>query len=87
MLMNNAKSLFNKTPKGTLFLAGLAAFAYYKYSKMTPEERTGLLGKIKDQGKKILGEFFPSNAGHTFATGGNSTGPGSKMGEAANSMG
>lgn len=34
--------------KNALLLAGLAAFGYYKYSKMTPEQRNSLIQKGKD---------------------------------------
>lgn len=43
--------LRNKTG---LLLAGLAAFGYYKYSKMTPEQRNSLLEK----GKGLLNKNF-----------------------------
>ena len=37
-----------------LLLAGLAAFGYYKYSKMTPEQRNNLIEK----GKGLLNKNF-----------------------------
>ena len=37
-----------------LLLAGLAAFGYYKYSKMTPEQRSNLIEK----GKGLLNKNF-----------------------------
>ncbi len=43
--------LRNKTG---LLLAGLAAFGYYKYSKMTPEQRKNLM----DKGKDLLNKNF-----------------------------
>jgi hypothetical protein len=43
--------LRNKTG---LLLAGLAAFGYYKYSKMTPEQRNNLIEK----GKGLLNKNF-----------------------------
>ena len=44
--------LRNKTG---LLLAGLAAFGYYKYSKMTPEQKNSLIGKGKDLLNKNFG--------------------------------
>ena len=46
--------LRNKTG---LLLAGLAAFGYYKYSKMTPEQRTNLIEKGKELLNKNIGGF------------------------------
>lgn len=43
--------LRNKTG---LLLAGLAAFGYYKYSKMTPEQKNSLIEK----GKSLLNKNF-----------------------------
>ena len=37
---------------GTLILAGLAAFGYYKYSKMSEQEKRDL----KEKGKKFVDE-------------------------------
>ncbi len=41
---------------GTLILAGLAAFGYYKYSKMSEQEKRDL----KDKGKKFVDENLGS---------------------------
>lgn len=57
----------NRLPKGSLLLAGLAAFAYYKYSKMTPEQKKNLVDRIKGQGKKIYDQFMPANKKEAFA--------------------
>ena len=43
-------------PTGGLLLAGLAAFAYYKYSKLTPTERQDLVSNIKERGRKLFGQ-------------------------------
>ncbi len=40
--------------KKALLLAGIAAFAYYQYKKMTPQQKQDLKGNIKKQGEKIL---------------------------------
>jgi len=37
-----------------LLLAAAAAYGYYKYSKMTPEQKNGL----KDKGKKFVDKNF-----------------------------
>lgn len=37
-----------------LLLAGLAAFGYYKYSKMTPEQKSNLI----ERGKGLLNKNF-----------------------------
>ncbi len=39
-----------------LLLAAAAAYGYYKYSKMTPEQKNGLKQKGKDLVYKILGD-------------------------------
>ena len=46
-----------------LMLAGLAAAAYYAYSKMSPEKRESMVGSIKKHGKDILGNLWPAGAG------------------------
>jgi hypothetical protein len=40
-----------------LVLAGLAAAAYYAYTKMTPEQKEN----IKNKGKDLLGKLWPSH--------------------------
>jgi hypothetical protein len=42
-----------------LVLAGLAAAAYYAYSKMSPEQKENMFGSIKRQGKDLLGRLWP----------------------------
>jgi hypothetical protein len=59
MSRNNARS-------GSLLLAGLAAFAYYKYSKMTPEERRTMFDGLKAKGKKLVDEYVPANIKDRF---------------------
>ena len=39
-----------------LMLAGLAAAAYYAYTKMTPEQKEN----IKTKGKDLLGKLWPT---------------------------
>ena len=50
-----------KSP-GSLLLAGAAAFAYYKYSKMSPEQRKDLVGGLKDKATKLFGQFMPNSS-------------------------
>jgi hypothetical protein len=42
-----------------LILAGLAAYAYYRYKKMSTEEKTNISNKVKETGSK-LSEHLPS---------------------------
>ena len=44
--------------KKALLLAGIAAFAYYQYKKMTPKQKEDLKDNIKKQGEKIM-EHLP----------------------------
>ena len=50
----------NKKTSG-LILIGLAAFAYYRYSRMTTEEKEHLFDTITSTGKNILGKFMGGN--------------------------
>ena len=43
-----------------LALAVLAAYAWYKYSKMNETEKRDLVNNIKEKGKKIFGSVIPS---------------------------
>ena len=43
-------------PVGGLLVAGLAAFAYYKYSKLTPEAKSDLVNNLKERGKKLVSQ-------------------------------
>jgi hypothetical protein len=45
-----------------IVLAGLAAAAYYAYSKMTPEQKENLFGNLKKQGKDLLGKLWPNQS-------------------------
>lgn len=47
--------------KLSLLLAGAAAFGYYKYSKMSAEEKNRLISDLKEKGKKLYGQFMPSS--------------------------
>lgn len=58
---------------GSLLLAGLAAFAYYKYSKMTPAERSNLFETLKAKGKKLVDDYVPAEVKDMFMKGVNGT--------------
>ncbi len=40
-------------------MAGLAAFAYWRYSKMTEHEKEKIHTDIKDIGEKVIKELLP----------------------------
>ena len=44
---------------GKFLLAGLAAFAWYKYSKMSAEEKTKMTSDLKEKGKKVYDQYVP----------------------------
>ena len=48
-------------------LGGLAAYAYYKYSKMSAEDKSKLAQTIKDTGKSILNQIVPGGVKNTAA--------------------
>lgn len=43
-----------------LLLAGAAALAYHKYSKMSEEEKSQLIEKIKSKGKQFYDQVSPN---------------------------
>ena len=42
-----------------LALAGLAAWGYYKYSKMSEEQKKNLVSDLKQKGQKFYDENIP----------------------------
>jgi hypothetical protein len=48
-----------------LLLTGVAAFAAYKYSKMSEGEKKELIEKLKQKGKKVYDQFTPDNINDT----------------------
>jgi hypothetical protein len=56
-----------KLPAGGLLLAGIAAFAYYKYSKMSSDEKENLLGDLKAKGQKLYDEYMPEKYKSMFS--------------------
>ena len=57
----------SKLPKGGLLLAGLAAFAYYKYSKMSAEDKANLISGLKEKGQKLYEQYAPAEIKDLFA--------------------
>jgi len=53
--------LQNKKTSG-LVLLGLAAFAYYRYSKMSTEEKNKLVDTITKTGKDWFGQVFKAGS-------------------------
>lgn len=60
--MNN-----KKLPTGTLLAAGLAAFAYYKYSKMSEEQKSSLISDLKDKAQNLYNQYAPAELKDLFA--------------------
>ena len=52
--------------KGGLIVAALAAFAYYKYSKMSEEQKRNLVNALKQQGQKFYKQNIPDNVKTLF---------------------
>jgi hypothetical protein len=46
---------------GSLLLAGIAAFAYYKYNQMSEQQRKDLVNNWKDKGQKLYDDYVPEN--------------------------
>jgi len=47
--------------KGRLLLAGLAAFAYYKYSRLTKDQKRELANNVKQKGRQLYDQYMPEN--------------------------
>jgi hypothetical protein len=62
-----------KISSGGLLLAGLAAFAYYKYSRMSSDDKDKLVSDIKARGQKIVDEYVPDQFKHFFSAKSNNT--------------
>ncbi len=45
-----------------IVLAGLAAAAYYAYTKMTPEQKENVFGSIKKTGQDLLSKLMPQTS-------------------------
>jgi hypothetical protein len=44
---------------GALIVGGLAAFAYYRYNKLSPKEKEDIVANLKQKGKKLYDEYLP----------------------------
>ncbi len=57
----------NKLFKGTLLLVSMAAaFAYYKYSRLSPDEKNDLAESIKEKSRKLYDQFLPDELKRVF---------------------
>jgi hypothetical protein len=52
--------------KGGVILAAIAAFAYYKYSKLTEEQKRDLVNNLKQKGQKLYDHYIPENLKNKF---------------------
>lgn len=46
---------------GALIIAGLAAFAVYRISKLSAEDKSKLADNIKDKGRQLIDNLNPKN--------------------------
>jgi hypothetical protein len=53
------KPYFMNIKIGALIVGGLAAFAYYKFKKLSPQEKKDIVDNLKQKGKKLYDEFIP----------------------------
>lgn len=51
----------NKKSSTPLLVAGLAAFAYYKYKKMSPEDKDNLVSSVKQKGMDLYEKYIPQS--------------------------
>ena len=52
--------------KGTILLAVLDALAYYKYNKVTPEEKDKIKSSVKNTAKKVV-DHLPDELKNIFS--------------------
>ncbi len=57
---------------GTMLLAGAAAYAYYKYTKMSEVEKQNMMSNWKERGRKFYDEKVPQNVKNMFGQQANS---------------
>jgi hypothetical protein len=57
---------FKKLSTGTLVLAGLAAFAYYKYSRMSEKQKNNFIYSLRKKGKKLYECYVPASLKNFF---------------------
>jgi hypothetical protein len=53
--------------KGGVILAAIAAFAYYKYSKLSEEQKRDLVNNLKQKGQKLYDQYIPQNLKNNFS--------------------
>ena len=56
-----------KLPAGALVAAGLAAFAYYKYSKMSEEQKHTMVNDLKDKAQNLYDQYMPTEVKDIFS--------------------
>ncbi len=52
---------------GTLLAAGLAAFAYYKYSKMSEDQKRNMVNDLKEKAQNLYDQYMPAEVKDIFA--------------------
>ena len=52
---------------GALIIAGLAAYAVYRISKLSAEDKTKLADNIKDKGRQLMDHLNPGKIKEKFA--------------------
>ena len=55
----------NTKSNAPLLLAGLAAYAYYKFNKMSPEKKN----ELKQKGMDLVDKYVPQNLKDIFSKG------------------
>ncbi|MES2647135.1 MAG: hypothetical protein V4717_09690 [Bacteroidota bacterium] len=60
--------------KKGLLLAGIAAYAYYKYNKMSAAEKEKMVGGLKEKGRKFYDQYVPSEVKNMFEKKGQTAG-------------
>jgi hypothetical protein len=70
-----------KGTAGLLLLAGAAAYAYHRYSKMSEEEKSSMLGGLKEKGRKLYDDYVPTEIKNMFSKGSDTMSADSKFGE------
>lgn len=55
-----------KVSAGALAAAGLAAFAYYKYTKMSEEEKSTMVSDLKEKAQNLYDQYAPKELKDLF---------------------
>jgi len=53
--------------KGGIILAAIAAFVYYRYSKLSEDKKRDLLKNLKQKGQKLYDEYIPASLKNQIA--------------------